>query len=84
MIDKKLFDSEYSTQWRDEVDYLKSVGIDYAFVKREQGISKYKYKKTGELFRQLAIFYDQREIIRRDEKCQSEIKDIRKKNILKE
>lgn len=83
MIDKKLFDSEYSTQWRDEVDFLKSVGIDYTFVKREQGISKYKYKKNGELFRQLAIFYEQREIIRRDKICQKETGELDKKNILR-
>ena len=57
---KKCFDTEYSTQWRDEVDYLKSVGIRYTFVKRNaDGISIYKYKKSSELFRQLAIFYDQ-------------------------
>lgn len=83
MIDKKLFDSEYSTQWRDEVNFLKSVGIDYTFVKREQGISKYKYKKNGELFKQLAIFYEQREIIRRDKKCQKETGELDKKNILR-
>lgn len=58
MIDKKLFDNEYSTQWRDEVDFLKSVGIRYDFVIREQGISKYKYKKSSKLFSQLALFYN--------------------------
>lgn len=56
-MDKKLFDMEYRTQWRDEVDFLKSVGIRYTYVLRENGISIYKYTKTGELFRQLAIFY---------------------------
>ena len=54
MIDKKLFDSEYSTQWRDEVDFLKSKGINYTFVKRNNNISTYKYEKTSELFLQLA------------------------------
>ena len=55
---KKCFDIEYQTQWRDEVDFLKSVGIRYEFVKRsKEGISTYKYKKSSELFRQLAIFY---------------------------
>lgn len=57
MIDKKMFDMEYRTQWRDEVDYLRSVGIRYSFVLRENGISTYKYTKTSELFRQLAVFY---------------------------
>ena len=61
MIDKKLFDSEYSTQWRDEVDFLKENGINYTFVKRNNGISTYKYKKTSELFLKLAYFYAQKE-----------------------
>lgn len=60
MIDKKLFDSEYSTQWRDEVEFLKSKGINYTFVKRNNTISTYKYKKTSELFLQLAYFYTQK------------------------
>lgn len=75
MIDKNLFDNEYSTQWRDEVDYLKSVGIRYSFVKREQGISRYKYKKSSELFNQLAIFYCQRGLIRSDKNGQKESKN---------
>ena len=55
---KKCFDIEYQTQWRDEVDFLKSVGIRYTFAKRsKEGISTYKYKKSSELFKQLAIFY---------------------------
>ena len=60
MIDKKLFDSEYSTQWRDEVDFLKSKSIKYTFVKRNNNISTYKYEKTSELFLQLAYFYAQK------------------------
>lgn len=60
MIDKKLFDSEYSTQWRDEVDFLKKNGINYTFVKRNNNISTYKYKKTSELFLKLAYFYAQK------------------------
>ena len=61
MIDKKLFDSEYSTQWRDEVDFLKENGINYTFVKRNNDISTYKYKKTSELFSALTYFYTQKE-----------------------
>lgn len=61
MIDKKLFDSEYSTQWRDEVDFLKKNGINYNFVKRNNGISTYKYEKTSELFSNLTYFYAQKE-----------------------
>ena len=60
MIDKKLFDSEYSTQWRDEVDFLKKNGINYTFVKRNNNISTYKYEKTSELFLKLAYFYAQK------------------------
>lgn len=60
MIDKKLFDSEYSTQWRDEVDFLKDKGINYTFVKRNNNISTYKYEKTSELFLRLAYFYAQK------------------------
>lgn len=57
MIDKKLFDSEYSTQWRKEVDFLKENGINYDYVKRNNNISTYKYKKTSELFSKLTYFY---------------------------
>ena len=60
MINKKLFDSEYSTQWRDEVDFLKKNGINYTFVKRNNNIPTYKYKKTSELFLKLAYFYAQK------------------------
>ena len=61
MIDKRVFDSEYSTQWRDEVDFLKKNGINYTFVKRNNNISTYKYKKTSELFSALTSFYTQKE-----------------------
>lgn len=57
MIDKKLFDIEYSTQNRKEVDFLKKNNISYTFVKKVNDISIYKYKKTAELFQLLAIFY---------------------------
>ena len=61
MIDKRVFDSEYSTQWRDEVDFLKKNGINYTFVKRNNNISTYKYKKRSELFSALTSFYTQKE-----------------------
>ena len=54
------FDIEYQTQWRAEVDFLRSVGIRYAFVKRVNCIPTYKYTKNGKLFKQLAIFYSKR------------------------
>lgn len=53
----KKYDKEYQTQWKKEVEFLSSVGIRYAFVKKEDNISVYKYKKDRELFEQLAVFY---------------------------
>lgn len=50
-------DREYATEYRREVDFLKTQGIDYAFVKEKDGISIYKYQKTKELFEALFIFY---------------------------
>ena len=57
IINKNLFDMEYSTQYRKEVDYLKSKGIKYSFVKRINGIPTYKYTKSRELFLALSTFY---------------------------
>ena len=48
---------EYSTQYRKEVDYLKSKGIKYSFVKRINDIPTYKYTKSRELFLALSTFY---------------------------
>lgn len=56
-LDKKLFDKEYQTQLRREVEFLKNAGINYTFVKRINGINTYKYKKCKKLFQQLIIFY---------------------------
>lgn len=57
----KKYDKEYSTQWIDEVEWLSRCGIRYSFVKRnENNISIYKYQKTSELFKALAIFYAQK------------------------
>ena len=55
--DKKLFDMEYSTQVRSEMEYLKSCGIKYAFVKRLNGIPTYKYEKSEQLFDALRLYY---------------------------
>ena len=46
--DKKIFDMEYSTQVKSEMEYLKSCGIKYTFVKRKDGVPTYKYTKTEE------------------------------------
>ena len=53
----KKFDSEYSTQYVKEMQYLLQNNIKYTFVKDINGITTYKDKKTPELFRILEIFY---------------------------
>ena len=53
----KKFDSEYSTQYVKEMQYLLQNNIKYTFVKDINGITTYKYKKTPELYRILEIFY---------------------------
>lgn len=53
----KKFDKEYRTQYVPEMKYLKALGIYYAFVKEENGITTYKYTKTPELFQALVSFY---------------------------
>lgn len=55
---KKGFDREYRTDSMKEVEFLRNVGIPFTYVKVENGITVYKYKKTGELFRQLSVFYE--------------------------
>lgn len=51
------FDKEYSTQWVDEMKWLKEHGIKYTFVKYIDGITTYKYKKNHALFVALSMFY---------------------------
>lgn len=53
----KKFDKEYSTQYLKEVEYLKSKGIKYSFVKKVDEINVYKYKKSYYLFETLKDFY---------------------------
>lgn len=53
----KKFDKEYSTQYTPEMKYLKSIGINYTFVKDIDGVTTYKYTKTPELFSALVYFY---------------------------
>lgn len=63
-LPSKAFDLEYSTQFRKEVDYLHSRGIEYTFFKltKDYGVPTYKYTKTPELFRAVADFYEQRKL----------------------
>ena len=58
----KRFDKEYQTQYVEEMKYLLANGIRYTFVKRIDDIDTYKYKKTPELFKALAIFYEKKMI----------------------
>lgn len=56
----KKFDIEYSTQYTPEKEFLLCNGIKPSFVKVINEVTTYKYKKTSELFRLLAIFYAQK------------------------
>ena len=56
------FDKEYATPYREEVVYLRSRGIRYAFVKNVGDTSVYKYEKTPELFSALELFYLEKRI----------------------
>ena len=60
-VPKYVFDKEYSTQWRREVQYLEEKGIAYTYAKKhyKYPIIRYKYTKTPELFLALAEFYNQ-------------------------
>lgn len=57
VIIEKKFDKEYSTQWSLEHMFLKESGIPYTFVKTENGITTWKYKKNYRLFDALKNFY---------------------------
>ena len=50
-------DKEYwCMSFREQV-YLRDNGIKYTFIKVEDGVTIYKYKKTAKLFRVLSRFY---------------------------
>lgn len=57
----KKWDKEYSTQFVEEMKFLLKYNIKYNFVKTINGITTYKYSKTSELFKVLAIFYAEKE-----------------------
>ena len=42
----KKWDKEYSTQWVEEMKFLLSQNIKYDFVKTQDNVTTYKYKKT--------------------------------------
>lgn len=53
----KVFDKEYATQWSLEHMYLDKCGIKHTFVKVNNGITTWKYKKNYRLFDALKNFY---------------------------
>ena len=55
----KKFDKEYSTQYTPEMKYLLEAGISPVFIKSKNDVITYKYTKTSDLFKALAIFYAQ-------------------------
>lgn len=56
----KRYDKEYRTQWTPEKDYLLSLGIKPTYIKVIDEVTTYKYTKTSELFKALAIFYEKK------------------------
>ena len=57
----KKWDKEYSTQFVEEMKFLLKYNIKYNFVKTINEVTTYKYSKTSELFKVLAIFYAEKE-----------------------
>lgn len=58
MEKKNIWDKEYQTSFLDEVLFLKSKGIRYTWVyKNENNISVWKYKKNRILWLSLAEMY---------------------------
>lgn len=55
---KGKIDKEYSCTWITEQMYLNDCGIRYTFVKTDDGVTVYKYKKTKKLFDALSELYD--------------------------
>ena len=56
----KKYDKEYSTQYTPEKEYLQQKGIYPSFIKTINEVTTYKYTKTSELFKILAVFYAQK------------------------
>ena len=59
--EKRRYDKEYSTAFIDEVLWLRSRGIRYSWVyKNDYGISVWKYTKSYKLWESLAKMYKQK------------------------
>lgn len=59
---KRNIDKEYPCTSNLEFLYLKECGIRYEFVKTINGVQTYKYRKTPELFENLAKFYKTKQL----------------------
>ena len=58
MEKKNIWDKEYQTSFLDEVLFLKSKGVRYTWVyKNENNISVWKYRKEKRLWSALAEMY---------------------------
>lgn len=58
MKNNTKWDKEYATSFYDEVIFLKSKGIRYTWVyKNEDGLSVWKYKKEKKLWDSLSEMY---------------------------
>lgn len=58
MENKNIWDKEYQTSFLDEVLFLKSKGIRYTWVyKNEDGLSVWKFRKEKRLWSALAEMY---------------------------
>ena len=58
MKKKNIWDKEYQTSFLDEVLFLKSKGIRYTWVyKNEDGLSVWKFRKEKRLWSALAEMY---------------------------
>lgn len=57
---KRKYDREYATQYYREMEYLKTKGFYPSFVRTDRGVNTWKYKRSPELFRAVADFYEQR------------------------
>lgn len=58
MEKKNIWDKEYQTSFLDEVLFLKSKGIRYTWVyKNEDGLSVWKFRKEKRLWSSLAEMY---------------------------
>ena len=59
-LEIRKLDNDYRAESSHEVCYLSEYGIKCTFVKKEDGVTVWKYKKTKELGLALAKFWEQK------------------------